>query len=335
MKIFPKKIDGHLKDIAQTKIKAVLIYGPDQGMVSSIVKKIINSIQGELVNLSFNEINDKRIKNHLSAQNLFGNKEILKITGCTNTLHEDAKQALLEEYDNFPIFIAEELTTSSSLRKFFEADSNLAIISCYPDEDVDLRQFTAQIISKAGKKLQKEALDYLCANLKGDRFVIEQELNKLIIYCNSQSEISLSDVEQVISPSFDASADLLCYNFASQNTEGYFNELNKLYNDNISPIWILRALIRFYSNLYMVKAALNDNVPIEVALKSAKPPIFFKYLPSFRKLVLQISITAIDKTLSILLEAESQSKTTGAYAENICEELFFRANKEDLENLEL
>jgi DNA polymerase-3 subunit delta len=331
MKIYPKKIDLSLKDIISNKLKAVLIYGPDQGQVSLLVKKIINAIQGDVKNLTFNEVNDRRIKNFLTAQNLFGSKEILKINGCTASLHDDAKQSLLEDYNNVPIFIAEDLAPSSSLRKFFESEPNLACIACYPDEEVDLRQLILQITSQAGKRVEREALEYLCSNLKGDRYLIEQELNKLMIYATSKADITLNDVEQVITPSVDSSADLMCYNFANFNSQGFFGELNKLYNDNISPIWVIRALVRFYSNLYLVKSNLSENIPIEVALKAAKPPIFFKYVPNFKKLVLQLPLPSISKALSILLEAESSCKMTGAYAENICEELIFKVHNEAIE----
>jgi DNA polymerase-3 subunit delta len=331
MKIFPKKIDLSLKDIVSSKLKAVLIYGPDQGQVSFLVKKIINSIQGEVKNLNFNEINDRRIKNFLTAQNLFGSKEILKINGCTASLNEDTKQSLLENYNNVPIFIADELSPASSLRKFFESEANLACIACYPDEEVDLKQLILQIIINAGKRVDKEALEYLCSNLKGDRYLIEQELNKLIIFAASKADITLNDVEKVISPSFDSSADLMCYYFANFNSQGFFSELNKLYNENISPVWLIRALVRFYSNLYLVKSNLNENIPIEAALKSAKPPIFFKYILNFKKLVSQLPLLSISKALLILLEAESSCKMTGAYAENICEELFYKVHNEVLE----
>jgi DNA polymerase-3 subunit delta len=329
MKIYPKKIDLSIRDIVSNKIKAILLYGPDQGMVSTLTKKIISAAQGEVINLSFNEINDKRIKNHILAQNLFGTREILKVTNCTATLHEDAKKSLIEDAGNTAIFIADELTPSSSLRKFFETEPTLLSIACYPDEELDLKQFILNILNQANKRPEPQALEYLKLNLKGDQSIINQELEKLITYIESEVNITLNDVEQVISPSLDASADFMCYNFAGNNAASYFTELTKLYNENISPVWIIRALIRFYSNLYTVKLKTIENTPIEEALKGAKPPIFFKYVADFKKLLASQSISKINQVLEILLQAESISKTTGAYGENICEELFFKVNMEE------
>jgi DNA polymerase-3 subunit delta len=255
--------------------------------------------------------------------NLFGGKELIKITEMTSSIDSKLKGGLLETLYHFPIFIADELPVSSTTRKFFESEESLVAIGCYPDDELGIIRLASQKIRAANKNIQQEALKYFAQSVYGDRLLFNNELEKLLFYTHNKNLITLDDVEEVVNASIAPSPDKMCASFASKDAYGYFMKLEKLMLENISPVWIIRAMIRYYINLYIVLSKKSRGVPLEVAITSLRPAIFFKNIDSFKKNVSQNSIDQIVKALRVFQRAEIDAKSAIRKDKEICELLFF------------
>ena len=315
-----------LSALKQGKIKGLVIYGPDKGMISFACNSIAKSLAKNIETLTYQELLAGGIDITLNNASLFGDSNIIKITNMPTSIDVNLKNILLAGPRHIPILIADELAPSSSLRKFFETEEQFAALACYNEDENNIRKIVASKVVAGGRTISSDAIAYIAHHLIGDRYIIENELEKLLLFTHDKTNITLNDVEQVISASIVASPDMLCISFAKGDAKRYFTESSRLLAENISIVWIIRALIRYYINLYIVSSMIEGGTSAETAISSLKPPIFFKYLPDFKVILSKTSKQKIISILSVLNKAEKESKSSSYSAENICDDLFFNAH---------
>lgn len=308
------------------KIKAVMLYGQDKGVIDYIFSIIVKNLGKMTYTYSYSEAISTGVDVILNNISLFGSSDIIKITDVPSNINTDLKDILLLGTHHIPILIADELSPSSSLRKFFESENSLASIACYNDDIKNIRAIAYSKITAAQKIIDADALSYLSYNLNGDRNIIENELEKLLLFTSNAASIRLEDVENSISCNAISSPDFLCISFAKGDAKTFFTESANLLSENTSVVWIIRAIARYYINLYIVATQRSAGVSQEAAISSLKPPIFFKYLLDFKDISNSISLEKTIKILYLLHQAEVESKSSTISAESICENLFFRVH---------
>ena len=84
----------------------------------------------------------------------------------------------------------------------------------------------------------------------------------------------------------------------------------------------VRGLARHLLRLAGVQARVESGEPLEVALRSLRPPLFFKREPAFRRQLQAWRGDRLAKALSRATQAELRCKETGQPDRLICERLF-------------
>lgn len=303
MKYYPNNFEQIVLKIKQKQLGVILLYGPDKGMASEFISKLARGFNARISHAESLEL----LLSFLRNTNMFAQKEIIKIDADLK-LNDTIKKILETPSNNIIVITGGELSPSSSIRKFFEANSNLASIACYPDEAGGITRIISQKLTSANRQIEKAALNFLASNLGGDRLVILSEIDKLLLYTEGVLKISLQDVEQSISKSENTNPDELCIAFAAKLSDIYLKEQDKLLAESISEIWIIRSLSRYYMNLLKVRLLIQDGVSIDTAVKELKPPIFFKYAGAFNNNVRNNTLAEISSILELLLEAEIDAK---------------------------
>lgn len=305
MKFFIKQINELLNKIEKGTIKGLLLYGPDKGYISRISEIIIKKFDFLSITYTYQNISSAgHLQTLLNTKNFFNKKEFIKITNIPSTLDQKFKLVLASEFNNFPVFIGDELTPNSSVRNFFEKEEYLASLACYHDEEQNILKLILKKCQEASKSIDDEALKFLKENLKGDHRYIISELEKIIFYTYDQEKISYEDVEKIISDNLLSNSENMCIYFCQQNLEGFLKELSKLRQENINEILIIRALIRYFLNLYIVLSKKGSGINIDEAMRTLSPPIFFKYLNDFKINLNRFTLKKILKVLSILQQSE-------------------------------
>ncbi len=309
MKIPPNKIENFIKK-PDNNISGILIYGPDLGLVSLRSEELYKNIKAKnndifnAIEFSYKDLkkDPARLNDELRLRSLFGDKKIIKITDIENTITKDLEN-ILKKYsgNNFMLWIGEDLSPSSSVRKLFETEKNLACIPCYKDDIVSLKQLISNYFSQNGYKASYEIIDLLAHKFSGNRLIVISELEKLFTYKGENKQVTLNDIEESISENIELSLDNLCQEFASLNNQGLDNYLNKAFKENISPITIIRTLINYFLKLYLVQVKINNGTPEKIAIDNLKPPIFFKNIPIFKN---HLTIWNLDKLSEILLSLQ-------------------------------
>lgn len=120
----------------------------------------------------------------------------------------------------------------------------------------------------------------------------------------------------------------MCLAFVSGNGKIYLSELEKILNENIPAIWVIRAIIRYYINLYIVLTHIELGESLSNAVSKLSPPIFFKYTDIFKQLVSRFKKSDVLKILELLNDAEIEAKSYHNSDKHLCEWIFFKKQVE-------
>jgi DNA polymerase-3 subunit delta len=286
--------------VSKGEIKSILLYGPDKGEISDIIIIIARQLKLRINSVDYKDINNSSLYSIANSSSLFSQRELIKIQNVTNSIAEEAKQILIGNLQNFLVFIADELTTSSGIRKLFELEKNLAVLPCYVHDLRESLVVAKNEFDKYKKNINSNCLKLFCQIVGGLKNNIKNEVQKLCNYTNSKIIVE-DDIMAISFSEEDINADLMCFGYVTQNQKIYLQEIDKLLNNSIEPIWIIRALGRYLLNILKVK---NSPIDIELAIKTLNPPIFFKQIPNFKQAVNSIDLISIRDKLEILLSAE-------------------------------
>ena len=99
----------------------------------------------------------------------------------------------------------------------------------------------------------------------------------------------------------------------------FYRELQRILDSNIKAMWVIRAIGRYTIKAIKVKISVKTR---EDAIRSLKPPIFFKSLQNFRDVVSRTDLRYMYIILQKLLEAEISLKK-GEREHAVIDQLFF------------
>ena len=327
MKLYLNKLASIFADIKNRKLKALLLYGPNESLAFNIFNRLKKYLQLEVKSLSGADfIKAGNLQILLSTTNLFGSHELIKVTEVGTSLEQTAISVLAENNNNFIVVIAKELSPSSSLRKSFESSDFIGALACYEEDKASLHQFVTSYLASIKKTIQPPALEYLLTNFS-NREILANELNKLSTYIGISSEITLADTELVSFGLNTDEIDLLCLDLIKGEASDYFTRLSKFDFAVTAPIMVIRSFIRVYKNLYYLLAEKNEGKTLQETAKNLKAPIFFKFLPIFLNVAATKTIDDSLNGLFLLNQLEKDLKFSELQAKELFEGVFFALHK--------
>jgi DNA polymerase-3 subunit delta len=331
MKIQPRGIDKFLQTPGN-EIIAVLIYGPDGGLVRERAETLTKVVAGrrddpflvtEMIPADLRD-DPTRLMDEAQALAFGGGRRVVRLRGATNGQADTLKLVLetLSTTDDIApaLVIAEagELRPQDKLRKLFESADRAAAVACYLDDGRGLEQVITETLARHKLRPSADARAWLAQHLGADRMVTRGELEKLALYCTGQTDVTLDDCLAVIGDG--AVSDLEQAVFAATN--GDFSALDtalaRAFREGISPIAVIRAAMRHLQRLHQVTGAVDEGVALDAAVKTLKPPPFFKVADRFRAQARAWPVGHVERALEILSEAELKCKTTGMPDQLVC-----------------
>jgi DNA polymerase-3 subunit delta len=311
MKFYSNQLSQLIEKIAGGTIKSLLLYGHNRGFISAIIEQLVKKFDFFSVNLNGKEATEANLNLLANTSNFFKQKELIKIDYNGSAVNKELMRFLTTgNFTNFICFIGDESLPSSGIRKLFEDSAHMAAIGCYYDDENMVVKLANSIALKHQKTISEEALFYIKVSLKGDYQIIKNELEKLINYTHNKGKITYEDAQAAISPDLSANGDEMCIFFSKKEPELFLAEVEKLRNQNINEVLMIRALIRYYINLFVVCSKIEDGVNIDLAIKSLSPPVFFKYVSDFKANVKKLSLNDVVRVIDVLQKAEVKVKNS-------------------------
>ena len=338
------------KDIAallakrDERYKAVLIYGPDGGLVrersNTLAKQIVDDLTDpfNFIELSESDLKEtpSRLADEAAALSFTGGERVVRVTGSGEPITASSKLLLssLEAETFVPnaltIVEAGELRKTAGLRKLFENSKIAAAIACYEDSTLDLRQLITDTLNSENLSISRDGLEFFAANLGQDRGISKAEIEKLILYKGTkeqregQAEISLEDVKTCLTDATqDTTFDIPSLS-ASGETQKLSRALQRAETTGTSPVTILIFLQRHFNRLHTVQSFVSDGMARDAAIKKLRPPIFFAQQRNFENQLRKWPLVRLEKAITDLLETEHAAKQTGAPQQELIERAALR-----------
>ncbi|GLK81587.1 DNA polymerase III subunit delta [Methylopila turkensis] len=201
----------------QAGVFAVLIYGPDSGLVSERCERLAaRALEGSddpfaLVRLEGDDLasDPGRLADEARTIALFGGKRVIRVRvgGRAMVL---AAEGLLSgpEPESLVILEAGDLKKNNPLRALCEKSPRAAALPCFPDEAGARDRLIDEETREAGLSISPDARALLAAHLGPDRLAARGEVRKLCLYAMDKGRIDADDVEAVVADAGDVGMDV-------------------------------------------------------------------------------------------------------------------------------
>ncbi len=336
MKVKPRDIPAVLK-VLDPSVRAVLVYGPDEGLVRERAEKIGKQVAQDLSDpFQVARPTTAQIKespsillDEVSAISMMGGRRLVRLEGAGNESSEAAKLVLeSNQGDGLLVMSAGDLKPASSLRKLMDGAKNGLAIACYEDNARDLMGLVQSVLSEAGLSATQDAVAYLVDNLGGDRMVSRSELDKLTLYKGKGvGQVTLEDAKACVGDTAALGLNQIAEAVTAGNMKALEKLLERAWVSGESAIAILRTLQNRLMRLHLARGFMDQGMNASEAIGKLRPPVFFGERDKFQREVSRWSSRRTERALDILLEAELDCKTTGNPAEVICARALLRLAK--------
>jgi DNA polymerase-3 subunit delta len=166
----------------------------------------------------------------------------------------------------------------------------------------------------------RDAIQYLVEHLGSDRLLSRGELEKLAIYAGEGGQIDLDDVRLSIGDSAALALDDAIAAAAEGDAARVERVLDRVFQEGDSPVSVVRAMLRHLQRLHVLAARLAMGVTFAEAMRTARPPIFYRQQDNIRRQLALWNEAGMRALIERVAQAELHMKLTGLPAETICRE---------------
>ncbi len=306
----------------------ILLYGPDAGLVAERATRLGRSVVDDLEDpFRVSELGGEQLQTEperlaLEAQSLclLGGRRLVRVRRMAD-LATRALELLLshETIEALVVLEADELGTSSSLRKLAERSPAVAVIACYREEGRDLGRSIRALLGEAGLEPEPDALAYLEGHLGADREVTRRELEKLALYVGPGGKrVRLGDAAAVVGDSAALAMDDVTFGWIGGDRVRLERNLDRLLGEGMAPIAIIRASASLVVRLLRLQAEVERGSSPQAAVDGARPPVFFRAKPQYVGALGAWPAARLAGALAVLQEAEIRCKSAGAPEALLC-----------------
>ena len=325
MQIKPYQAESFINNISKNKeIFAVLLYGPESGLISIYQKRISHSIVADLSDpFLVVHLNEKQLEqdqgllaDEFTAISMLGGRKLImvdggnKMTESLKLIFETSKKQSNFKIvgDNFILIIADDLDKTSSLRKFAETSPHIATIACYEDDLTTISAIIRQKFKEQNFTFENQIVELLLNRFSKNRQIILNEIDKLFLFMGKNRHITAEIIQENIADIAEISGYNFVEEFANRDTKKAILFLEKLFAEKTSPITILRFLNNYFNKLALVKNNIENGNNLDLEMKIQN--VFFKQRQSFKKHLSIWSHKAIGNILIKLQELEIKCKNS-------------------------
>lgn len=315
------------------KMRAVLVYGPDSGLVRERLNGLTKAVAGSVddpfrvIEISADSLRDDpaRLRDEAAAMSFGGGRRVVRVRDAGDNL-----AGLFESFDEdsvgdaLVVVSAGDLSPRSKLRLAFEGAEHMGALPCYSDSADIVEGVAREMLRAAGLQIAPEALSWLVDHLGGDRELSRRELEKLILYKGGSGTVSEEDVLACIGDTAGFGVDDLVYALADGDQATMQRVYGRLVNEGTSPISILTMVSRHLMRLHETRGRMSEGRNADGAVAMLRPPVFFKFKSRFTSQANRWSETLLARGLEIVTEAELQAKSTDIPAEAVIERAFLQ-----------
>lgn len=204
--------------------------------------------------------------------------------------------------------------------KFFNAfDKSGVVILCQPLYKDGLKKWINQQIRKGAKSIDKDAVDMLIDASGNEMLSLNNDIDKLILYCNERKNITIKDVAAVSGSMRSFTVFEVVNAIIDRRLKDAVFSLHRAIDDGEPPVRIFYFILREFRMMLKAKTLISTGKPAEEAAKSAGVPPF--KVKEFSQKVNKISRDDLFRLFDKLIDIDSRLKGSSLKPAMILEEL--------------
>ena len=268
------------KNINSLKENLVLFYGINFGIKKDFKEKIKDTNKNcDFLFFDQKNIieNSKILYSELFNISLFEKNKIFFIENVNEKILEII-QDIQPSLENQRIYLfADVLEKKSKIRSFFEKSKECAVIACYPDNEITIKNIILERL-KGYEGLSSINVNLILNHVSLDRIKLNNEIDKINAFFLDK-KIKSDELSVLLDVNFIDDFNYL----KDEALNGNKRKTNALLSDTIledeKTFYYLSLINQRLQKLYQVKKSAEAN--LEIAINNLKPPIFWKDKPHF------------------------------------------------------
>ena len=266
------------KNINSIKENVILFYGENYGIKKDFREKIRkNNKDSEFLLFDQKNIleNSSILYNELYNTSLFEKNKVLFLENVNDRIL-DVIQDVHLNLDNQKIYLFSNiLEKKSKLRNFFEKSDKCAVIPCYIDNEVTIKNLILEKL-KGYDGLTAYNLNLILNHVSLDRIKLNNEIEKIMAYFIDK-KVKTRELSILLDVNLIDDFNFLKDEAISGNKEKTNDLLSDTALEDEKAIYYLTLINQRLNKLYQIKKSKNLN--LETAINNLKPPIFWKDKP--------------------------------------------------------
>lgn len=335
MKIEARQVEAFLKK-PDPKIRAVVIYGNDDGLIAERAAQLAKSVCEDLkdpfrvVDIAGDALkhDPARLADEFSAMSLMGGRRVVRVrpageesvTALENLVAASAGDALI-------VVEGGNLTPRSGLRALAETEPCLAALPCYMDSAEALEGLVEGSARAQGLNVDADALEWIVERLGGDRGQTRSEIDKLLLYKagDDSKTITMADAMAVLGDTASIGIDDVIAATFDGELVALDRALDRVFAEGGNPVQLVRSLQRHADQLHLVSGNAARGGNFESAMFKARGlPRGGPVRQRFERHLRTWPLPRLGLAVSTILDAEIECKRTGMPDEAIARRLCLR-----------
>jgi len=257
-----------------------LLYGGNEGLIEETIKKIFsNDTSKKTYKYNENEIleNANDFESLILNKSFFDESKLIIVNGSTDKILPLIKNVLEKKPEDIDIILkSKALEKKSKLRTYFEKDNYVNIVAFYEDNRQTLLTQTENYFKNQKIKISHESLNLLIERSRGNRIILNNEIEKIINYSASKKNLRLEDLIKITNLAEDYDTGEIVNQYLLKNKKKIANLINENSFSPTDNILLLKTFLYKLKRLKKIKLESNDKKNLDNVLLYFKPPIFWK-----------------------------------------------------------
>lgn len=245
-------VDGTLRRV-DPRVLVLLFYGPDAGLANERARAAAHAFVPDpadpfqLIRMDGDAVagTPGALADEAGTMGLFGSRRCIWVKAGSRAIAPAVEAVLgLDLQDTRIVIEAGDLAKSAPLRTLCERSPRALALPCYADTPDAIAATLRESLGALGFTVAPEARDVLVASLGGDRLATRGEIAKLALYAHGRREITLDDVDAVVSDVSGLAQDAVVDAAFSGDPPGLEAGLRRLFAEGTHPSVVLGAALR-------------------------------------------------------------------------------------------
>ena len=261
------------------RIGVFLFYGPDIGLINERARAVAERAVDDpadpfqLIRIDGDDIaaDPARLADEAGTMGLFGGKRALWVKATSRNIAPAVDAVLKGDLQDTVIVIeGGDLAKSAPLRTLCERSQKALALPCYADTGRDLGAVVDETLKQGGFSITRDARTALIASLGGDRLATRGELSKLMLYAHGQREITIEDVDAIMSDVSSLAMDAVVDAAFAGEGAGLETGSRRLAAEGVHASVVLGAALRHALMLLSARMAVEEGRPISAVMEGMR-----------------------------------------------------------------